>query len=140
MDFSTRKSRRAPAVIIIALIDVLLVVLIFLMVTTTFRNQLPALKLSLPESERAESGSTETDTIVLTVAREAPFFHLGNQPVSEDELLGQLMKASHDNPKVHLSVRGDEGAPWGMIIKVMDMAREAKIESVQALTKVPGGQ
>ena len=47
MKFVTHKRRQAPAVIIISLIDILIVLLIFMMVTTSFR-QTPALRLALP--------------------------------------------------------------------------------------------
>ncbi|SVA96320.1 uncharacterized protein METZ01_LOCUS149174, partial [marine metagenome] len=39
MRFLPRKNRKTPAVIIVALIDVLMVVLIFMVVSTTFTNQ-----------------------------------------------------------------------------------------------------
>ena len=45
--------------IIVALIDILIVMLIFIIVTSTFKQQ-PALKLALPESSQAKkSGATE---------------------------------------------------------------------------------
>ena len=39
MKFYPRRRRSAPSIIIISLIDVLIVMLTFLMVTTTYRNQ-----------------------------------------------------------------------------------------------------
>ena len=53
MRFYVRKRRQAPSVIIVALIDILIVLLIFLMVTSTFKQQ-PVLKLALPESSQAQ--------------------------------------------------------------------------------------
>ena len=51
MHFLVHKRRQTPAVIIVALIDVLIVLLIFLMVTSTFR-QTPAIPLALPQSSQ----------------------------------------------------------------------------------------
>lgn len=137
MKFGTRKSRRPPAVIIVALIDVLLVVLIFMMVTTTFKNEHAALKLSLPESRQSKSGASDPDTIILTIARQAPYYYLGSRAVTTEKLGEELRTAAEANPRVHLSIRGDEGAPFGMVVTVMDLARDAGIKSVQALTKNP---
>ena len=50
MQFRARHRRSAPSVIIISLIDVLMVVLIFLVVSTTFKDRLPAIDLALPDS------------------------------------------------------------------------------------------
>jgi len=52
MRFLVRKRKQAPAVIIVALVDILIVLVIFLVLTTTFKQQ-PALKLALPESPGA---------------------------------------------------------------------------------------
>ena len=53
MRFFVRKRRQTPTVIIVALIDVLIVLLIFLIVTPTFKQQ-PSLRLALPESSQAQ--------------------------------------------------------------------------------------
>ena len=59
MNFVKNKRRKVPSVIIVSLIDVLLVVLIFLMVSTTFKKEQPALKLALPESKVAKPGTAD---------------------------------------------------------------------------------
>ena len=41
MQFRANKKRSAPSVIIVSLIDVLMVVLIFLVVSTTFKERVP---------------------------------------------------------------------------------------------------
>ena len=62
MRFKVHKRRQAPAVIIISLIDILIVLLIFLMVTTTFR-QVPAVKINLPQSATAPKKGARTASI-----------------------------------------------------------------------------
>jgi biopolymer transport protein ExbD len=67
MRFPIRKRRQAPAVIIVALIDVLIVMLIFLLVTTSFRQQ-PALRLALPESSQAtKTGASEDAPLIVSI-------------------------------------------------------------------------
>ena len=58
MKFYTRK-RRAPSVIIVSLIDILAILLIFFIVTTTFRINQPQLQINLPESKSAEQAPAE---------------------------------------------------------------------------------
>ena len=91
MHFKPRKHRRAPSVIIVSLIDVLLVVLIFLMVTTTAKTREPALKLSLPESKQAKPGATaENKPFVVSVATNFPYFFVENRPLTIDQLQKDL--------------------------------------------------
>ena len=55
--------------------------------------------------------------------------------VEPDALEDELKSAINENPKLELSIRADNDAPFGMIIKVMDAAKAADITSVKAYTK-----
>ena len=122
MRFLGRKHRKPPTIIIVALIDVLMVVLIFLVVTTTFKQQ-PAVKLALPESKQSERESTQTDNLILTVAKEPPHFYLGDKPVKAAALEAELKNRLTANPDLKLAIRADTDAPFGQIIKVTDAAK-----------------
>lgn len=132
MQFTTRKRRQAPAVIIISLIDVLIVVLIFLMVTSTFKQQ-PAVKLALPESKQSKVGANE-NALVVTIPTKGPI-SLQTTPVTMEELQKRLTEAVAKNPETSLSIRADTDAPFGQIIKVMDAAKAANIKVVSAFTQ-----
>jgi len=132
MQFTTRKRRQAPAVIIISLIDVLIVVLIFLMVTSTFKQQ-PAVKLALPESKQSKVGANE-NALVVTIPTKGPI-SLQTTPVTMEELQKRLTEAVSKNPETSLSIRADTDAPFGQIIKVMDAAKAANIKVVSAFTE-----
>jgi biopolymer transport protein ExbD len=135
MQFIARKRRQPPAVIIISLIDILIVLLIFLMVTTTFKQQ-PALKLSLPESKQAQKGVAEAN-LVVTIAKEEPFYYLGKKPVTFDRLQQEITAGAAQNPPPSLFIRTDKGAMIEQLVKVMDVARASKLE-VKLLTKISG--
>jgi len=133
MRFLSHKRRSPPSVIIVSLIDVLMVVLIFLMVSTTFKQQ-PAVKLALPESKQAKTGVSESG-LVVTIARQAPHIYLDTRPVTIDKLQTELTAAAARNPQVSLSIRADTEAPFGQIVKVMDAAKAANVRSVNAFIR-----
>jgi len=138
MRFYVRKRKQAPAVIIVALIDILIVLVIFLMVTTTFKQQ-SALKVTLPESTQAKrTGAQESPPLVVTVDPKGNL-RLGPEakPVTVEELKTDLAAELAKRPDLQLSINGDEGAPWGKIMKVMDTAKAVGIKAVKALTKEP---
>lgn len=136
MRFITRKPRNPPSVIIVSLIDVLIVVLIFMMVATTFRQH-PALRLALPESRQSAKPGDTGDTLIITIAKDEPYLHLGLRPVTLEKLLTELKASTARNPQVSLSIRADTGAPFGEVVKVMDAAKEAGITMVNAFTRNP---
>ncbi len=113
-----------------------MVVLIFLVVSTTFRQQ-PAIKLALPVSKQAKEGSTENAPLVVSIAKDEPHYYLGERPVTLQRLEEEFARRAAENPQVVLSIRADEKAPFGQIVNVLDAARAAKIETVTAFTK-PG--
>lgn len=140
MKFFTSKQRQPPTIIIISLIDILIVLLIFLMVTTTFKDQ-PNIKLALPESTQARlatqtNANPKETAILVTVAKQAPFLYLGTQPVTPEQLQSELTSRATSNPQLTLAIRADTEAPFGQIVKVMDIAKAAKIRTaVSALVK-----
>ncbi len=136
MRFITRKANKPPSVIIVSLIDVLIVVLIFMMVATTFRQH-PALRRALPESRQAVKPGDTGDTVIITIAKEEPHLYLDRRPVTLEKLLTELKASTARNPRLSLSIRADTGAPFGEVVKVMDAAKEAGITVVNAFTKSP---
>ena len=139
MQFYIHKRRQAPAVIIVALIDILIVLLIFLMVTTTFKQQ-PALKLSLPESSQAQkTGASEAPPLVVSIDPKG-VLRLGANatPVTVERLKQELLAQVASKPDLQFAISADTAAPFGVIVKVMDAAKEAKIKMVNAFTKEPG--
>lgn len=139
MRFTVRKRKQTPAVIIIALIDVLIVMLIFLMATTTFRQH-PALKLALPESTQAQkSGASQNAPLVVSVDLVGDL-RLGSDPKPiTPAALGQALQIEAlKNPDIQLAIRADEGAPFGRIVRVMDAAKEANVKTVSAFTRKTG--
>ena len=141
MQFYARKRRQPPAVIIVALVDILIVLLIFLMVTTTFKHQ-PALKLALPESSQAKkSGAHEDAPLEISIDPKGNL-RLGTdaKPVTIERFRDELRVAIVKTPDLKLAIRADQMAPFGQIVKVMDVAKEAKIKTVNAYTKETGKQ
>jgi biopolymer transport protein ExbD len=135
MTFTPHKRRRAPSVIIVSLIDVLLVVLIFLMVSTTFKNTNPALKLSLPDSKQAKAGPTEVKPFMVIISSNAPYLYFDNQPVTMDRLQKELADATRKDPQLKMSIKADKHAPFGEVIRVIDAAKAANVAGISAITE-----
>jgi biopolymer transport protein ExbD len=139
MRFHVRKRKQAPAIIIVALIDILIVLLIFVLVTTTFKQQ-PALRLSLPESSQAvKTGAQENAPLVVTIDPKGILrLGLDATPVTYELLKEKLVAAAAKTPDLRLAISADKSAPFGQIVRVMDAAKEARIKTINAFTKDAG--
>jgi len=137
MQFTRHKRHRAPSVIIVSLIDVLLVVLIFLMVSTTFKKAESALRLTMPESRQAKPGVVDPKAVVVAVASNAPYYFLAEQPVTLDRLQKELAAATQTNPQVTITIKPDKWAPVGEFMKVLDAAKAANPGDIKILAEKP---
>jgi biopolymer transport protein ExbD len=134
--FYPKRRRAAPAIIIIALIDVLIVMLTFLLMSTTYRNQ-PAVKLALPEVSDApkEGGGADKMPFIVTIAASDPAYFIGTRAVTEDKLSQELRSAVAGDADLRLVLSADRNAPWEKVARALQMARNAQVKHVRAFTK-----
>lgn len=134
MRFYTRK-RRNPSIIIVSLIDILAILLIFFIVTTTFRKDLPSLKINLPESKTAEAAAApKNEPLVLKVKSEKEI-SLGDQPVNLPDLAAKLTAARSQAPDRPIALQADREAPFGLVVQVLDALKAAGIKNIPAFTQ-----
>ena len=113
------------------LVDVVFLLLIFFVVTTSFSE--PRLALVLPEAETAESAQDST-LLVLTLTREG-VLEVDGQPAPWEELDATIARAA---PEVDgLELRADEAVPHGRVVSVLDRARAHEIVNVEITTSKP---
>jgi biopolymer transport protein ExbD len=138
MNFSGHKRRRAPSIIIVSLIDVLLVVLIFLMVTTAFKET-PAFKVTLPETTQKapQQGVQDAPPLIITITTNTPHFYLGKTAVTFDRLKSELTQRAKTNPRLIVAVRADDQAAYGNVVKVTEAAQAAQVREIRTFLK-PG--
>ena len=133
MKFYSRK-RRMPSVIIVSLIDILAILLIFVIVTTTFKRDQPSVVINLPDSKTASAAPTQADPAILTISSDQKLF-LDNKPVELADLKDALVQMLAANPNRPLALNADKAAPFGFVISVMDVLKEANVRNVPAFTE-----
>jgi biopolymer transport protein ExbD len=134
MRFYTRK-RRAPSIIIVSLIDILAILLIFFIVTTTFRKSQPQLQINLPESKSAEQAPAEKDEPVVLSVKSADEISLDGKPVTLDLLAEALKTVRTQAPSRPIAMQADREAPFGVVVKVLDALKDAGVKNIPAFTQ-----
>ena len=125
-----RERKRTKLVInITSMIDVIFLLLIFFLVTSTFSEQ-PGLKIELPQARGAETSTAEQ--LVLYITQKGNIF-LNRDQVSRAELPGRLRRAAReDSPS--LLLKADRRVSYGLIVELMDLTHRAGIKKIVALT------
>jgi biopolymer transport protein ExbD len=132
MKFSVRK-KRAPSIIIVSLVDILVILLIFFVVSTTFKTDQPEVQINLPESKTAQAAPSELEHAVLSVSEDDEV-KLDGKPV-EIDALEQAVRDLPPTRKSSLAMQADKKASFGTIIKVMDALKLAGVKNIPTATK-----
>jgi biopolymer transport protein ExbD len=132
--FAVRK-RRAPSIIIVSLVDVLTILLIFFVVSTTFKKDQPEVQINLPESKTAKSKPAEQDHSIVSVDQNDDV-KLDGRSVSIDDLENAVRELSPER-KSGLALEADKKSSFGTIIKVMDALKLAGVKNLPAFTNLP---
>lgn len=117
--FGSHRRRKRPVINITSLIDVMFILLIFLMVTTTFREHL-GIDVTLPAAD--DASPQELTPHEITVDANG-ILHLGEQRVSESELRESLVELLGREPDATLVLRADESADFGHVVRAIDIAQ-----------------
>lgn len=135
MRFYTKK-RRIPSITIVSLIDILAILLIFFIVTTTFRQKLSQLQINLPESSSATPAATTADqkNIILQI-QSANHITLDNQPILLEDLADEIGEVQETYPNCKIIMQADKEAPFGTVVKVLDALQAAGIKNIPTMTK-----
>jgi biopolymer transport protein ExbD len=134
--FEQSKSHRTPVIRVINLVDVLFILLIFFIATTTFRETKPtAVKLALPEAKTAEEvGREKVERVSIAVGSDETVY-LDNKPIVLSGLETALREAKEKNPKVEVQFSADKSVSYGTVVAIVDAARAAGIPDITAFTK-----
>jgi biopolymer transport protein ExbD len=125
MRFRPRAFREEPEINFIPLIDVLLVILIFLMVTTTY-SRFAELQINLPTAD-ASKAPERTEQIDVAVDAQGKYL-INKSPVvfsGADAFSQELRRAAGDRKDPVIVISADANAPHQSVINVMEAARIA---------------
>jgi len=135
MDFVPAKKGRGVIINVTSLIDVMFLLLIFFMVSSTFKNQ-PAIDLTLPRSSSAVD-STETPTVVY-LTRDSRLF-IDDRAVERDDLMDELRRRQAATGEDRVVLRADEHAEHGAVVDLIDLIKESGYRRVSLAAKPQGG-
>jgi biopolymer transport protein ExbD len=124
-----------PQVIIVSLIDIFAILLIFVIVTTTFKRAQPSVTIKLPESQTAVSANKSDEPVVLTVSENEEIF-LDAKKVTVEQLTTEIKKLVETKGTPTLMMSADKKISYGFLIKVLDALKEAGVKgNLSALTE-----
>lgn len=138
MNFQRSKRHDEPEINLIPLIDVVLVIVIFLMLTTTF-SKVSGLEINLPTAEAESTGAAPNEIVVAVTA--AGEVLVNRQPVGAKDInaiaaaLGRATPAGDRVPVV--VINADAKAAHQNVIDVMQAAQRAGLPQITFAIQAP---
>ena len=129
MGLTDRKKPTEPEINLIPFIDVLLVILIFLMISTTF-TRYQELAISLPMANGTET-QNETKQVHLAVSRDGRYA-INGKVTDKNQLTGALLQLNPNNASNSLQVNidADARAPHQAVMTALEAARDANLTNI----------
>jgi biopolymer transport protein ExbD len=132
-----RRLRPATNVNLVPLIDVLLILIIFFMITTTFKVA-PGISLTLPSSTTSQNVQSSVVRVVAVSDSEIYVDRVRTNLAGLPALIKQRA-GSGDPSTLKATLEGDKSASYQLMISVLDALRRNGIDAVGLRTRPTGG-
>ena len=135
MNFQRGQEKEPLEINLVPLIDVMMVILIFLMITTTY-NRYAELQINLPSADADKQAERSNEIAVLVNAQGQ--YVINRRPVvfrNVNELADELKRAAGGAKEPVVVISADATATHQAVIRVMEAARLAGLSQITFTTQ-----
>jgi biopolymer transport protein ExbD len=132
------RSREEPEINVISLVDVLLVLVLFLMVSTTFMRE-TEISLQLPEATVETRAEQPSDKLEIMVTQTGSYLVNGRELVNTERrtLRAAIERLAGDKRDVPVFIRADAAATHQAVVTAMDVAGQLGFDKLNIATVTP---
>ncbi len=136
MNFQRGRNREEPEINLIPMIDVLLVILIFLMITTTY-SKFSGLEINLPTADTPQNKDQPSEINVVVTAAGDVLINKRPLGTHDVEALTQAMRqyAASEAKEPVVIINADAKATHQSVIDVMEAAQQAGLSHISFATQ-----
>jgi biopolymer transport protein ExbD len=130
-----RSNKKNPLMMdVTPLVDVVFLLLIFFMVTTTFSAE-KGIKLDLPKAKTAKKFSADLkDKDIRVIVDDKGQYYIDGNLISQEQLPSALLTASRNKKDMLVHVQADKNSSHGSIVHLMDTARRMNLTRFSMVT------
>ena len=133
MNFRTRLQPESRGFLIAPMVDILLVLLGFFMLTWSFSRQERELDVQMPSAGEAKEQRRSVGEVIINVKVDGSLV-MNRRTMTPDDLLATLSRVAELYPDQAVVLRGDQRVDYGHIVQTLDLCRRANIWNVAFAT------
>jgi len=137
MNFRPRTGMEEPEINVISMVDIVLVLLLFFMVTTSFVQQ-SHLSMQLPKAQQASKGEPKTPIKIQLSASGQVALDGHSLPMAQ--LASRLKALAAQDPERVIILQADKNATQQYVIDVLDAAQAAGLTRISFATLTAAGR
>ena len=128
MRFNSLRREDDLRIELVSMTDIVFLLLIFFMVSTTFVDFSRSLDIQLPDTKAAEVAQ-KTQQYVIEISQQGAL-RLDGQAVRLEELTQQLQVSRGTGQQRSVIIRADKRLPYGQVITILGLVRQANIRDI----------
>lgn len=125
------------AINITPMVDIILVLLVIFMVTTTTIHQLEGMEVNKPDAATGQQIQKENEQMLLVCRDDGSVLIDGVEKKSDDEMVKAIVAKVKANPKVQSVISCDEQARVKTMVHLIDLLRKNGIKRYAIATEKP---
>jgi biopolymer transport protein ExbD len=118
------------------MVDILLFLLVFFILTWNFSRNEAELDVKVPAAQEGKESKRPAGEVILNVKKDGAIV-MNRRPMSPNELLETLTRIAKLYPDQAVVLRGDESVDYRYVVDVLDICRAANIWNVAFATSKP---
>ncbi len=118
------------------MVDILLFLLVFFILTWNFSRNEAELDVKVPAAQAGKENRRPAGEVILNVKKDGGIV-MNRRPMSSEELLETLSRIAKLYPDQAVILRGDENVDYRFVVDVLDVCRAANIWNVAFATSKP---
>ena len=130
------REKTQPLVMIIPMIDIMLFLLVFFMISTIYMVQTNTLPVSLPTAATATQ-ETRPNIVPITVMESGDVL-FDKDSVPNQQLAEKVHKALESDKDTIFVLRGDKAARYESVVAVLDLLKKSGAHRVSIATELKG--
>ena len=127
------REKGQPVVMIIPMIDIMLFLLVFFMISTIYMVQTNTLQVNLPQSESAKR-DTKPNVIPITVLENGNIMY-DKDNINNRDLTMKVQKAILEDKDTVFVLFGDKFTKYEKVVSVLEMLKKSGVKHISIATE-----